>query len=104
MNFTNQFGDEVFFDENGDPPASYDIINWQLINGKVQHVTLGHFASAANGNYKLNVQEEKIVWRTGKTVSLMSLFFPCITLLVSQLYLNGGSKIISTPIYHCYNT
>uniref|UniRef100_A0AAX7SP00 G-protein coupled receptors family 3 profile domain-containing protein n=1 Tax=Astatotilapia calliptera TaxID=8154 RepID=A0AAX7SP00_ASTCA len=55
VNFTNQFGDEVFFDENGDPPASYDIINWQLINGKVQHVTLGHFASAANGNYKLNV-------------------------------------------------
>ncbi|XP_026048654.1 extracellular calcium-sensing receptor-like [Astatotilapia calliptera] len=35
VNFTNQFGDEVFFDENGDPPASYDIINWQLINGKV---------------------------------------------------------------------
>nr|XP_014263976.1 extracellular calcium-sensing receptor-like [Maylandia zebra] len=35
VNFTNQFGDEVFFDENGDPPASYDVINWQLINGKV---------------------------------------------------------------------
>ncbi|XP_063348579.1 extracellular calcium-sensing receptor-like [Pelmatolapia mariae] len=35
VNFINQFGDEVFFDENGNPPASYDIINWQLINGKV---------------------------------------------------------------------
>ncbi|XP_042072449.1 extracellular calcium-sensing receptor-like [Haplochromis burtoni] len=35
VNFTNQFGDEVFFDENGNPPASYDVINWQLINGKV---------------------------------------------------------------------
>nr|XP_023008483.1 extracellular calcium-sensing receptor-like [Maylandia zebra] len=35
VNFINQFGDKVFFDENGDPPASYEIINWQLTNGKV---------------------------------------------------------------------
>lgn len=68
MNFTNQFGDNVFFDENGDPPASYDIINWQLRDGQVQHVTLGHFASAANGDYKLSIQEREIVWRTGKMV------------------------------------
>ncbi|KAL7400736.1 hypothetical protein ABVT39_016945 [Epinephelus coioides] len=50
VHFRNQFGDDVFFDANGDPPASYDIINWQLIDGEVQHVTLGHFASAANGS------------------------------------------------------
>ncbi|XP_017280157.1 extracellular calcium-sensing receptor-like [Kryptolebias marmoratus] len=35
VNFRNQFGDYVFFDEKGDPPASYDIINWQLKNGQV---------------------------------------------------------------------
>ncbi|XP_015227476.1 PREDICTED: extracellular calcium-sensing receptor-like [Cyprinodon variegatus] len=35
VNFRNQFGDHVFFDENGNPPASYDIINWQLKNGQV---------------------------------------------------------------------
>ncbi|XP_070399360.1 extracellular calcium-sensing receptor [Nothobranchius furzeri] len=35
VKFMNQFGDYVFFDENGDPPASYDIINWQLENGQV---------------------------------------------------------------------
>ncbi|CAI5693481.1 unnamed protein product [Oreochromis niloticus] len=35
VNFTNHFGAEVYFDENGDPPANYEIINWQLINGKV---------------------------------------------------------------------
>ncbi|XP_076591340.1 extracellular calcium-sensing receptor-like [Chaetodon auriga] len=68
VNFRNQFGDNVFFDVNGDPPASYDVINWQLIDGQVQHVTLGHFATAANGDYKLSIQEEDIVWRTGKMV------------------------------------
>ncbi|XP_045930176.1 extracellular calcium-sensing receptor-like [Micropterus dolomieu] len=35
VNFRNQFGDDVFFDVNGDPPASFDIINWQLIDGQV---------------------------------------------------------------------
>ncbi|XP_026230786.1 extracellular calcium-sensing receptor-like [Anabas testudineus] len=35
IKFTNKFGDQVFFDKNGDPPAYYDLINWQLINGQV---------------------------------------------------------------------
>lgn len=70
MNFRNQFGDYVFFDENGDPPASYDIINWQLKNGEVQHVTLGRFAAAESGDHQLSIQEERIVWRTGKMVSM----------------------------------
>ncbi|XP_075891834.1 extracellular calcium-sensing receptor-like [Nelusetta ayraudi] len=35
VNFINEFGDKVFFDVNGDPPASYDMINWQLIDGQV---------------------------------------------------------------------
>ncbi len=68
VNFRNQFGDDVFFDVNGDPPASYDIINWQLKDEQVQHVTVGHFASADNGDYKLSIQEEEIVWRTEKMV------------------------------------
>uniref|UniRef100_A0A8D0ABP9 Olfactory receptor C family, n1 n=1 Tax=Sander lucioperca TaxID=283035 RepID=A0A8D0ABP9_SANLU len=61
VHFRNHFGDNVFFDVNGDFPASYDIINWQLKDGQVQHVTLGNFASAANGDYKISIQEEEIV-------------------------------------------
>uniref|UniRef100_A0A7N6AH29 G-protein coupled receptors family 3 profile domain-containing protein n=1 Tax=Anabas testudineus TaxID=64144 RepID=A0A7N6AH29_ANATE len=68
VNFRTKYGDNLFFDENGDPPAYYDIINWQLINGEVHHVTLGQFVSVTNGDYKLIIQEEDIVWRTGKMV------------------------------------
>ncbi|XP_076002211.1 extracellular calcium-sensing receptor-like [Genypterus blacodes] len=68
VNFKNYYNDTVFFDEKGDPPASYDIINWQLIDGQVQHLALGHFSSTANKDYVLSIQEEKIVWRTGKVV------------------------------------
>uniref|UniRef100_A0A3B3TY83 Olfactory receptor C family, n1 n=1 Tax=Poecilia latipinna TaxID=48699 RepID=A0A3B3TY83_9TELE len=68
VNFRNRFGDDVFFDENGNPPASYDVINWQLRNGQVQHVTLGHFTSTKNGEFTLSIQEDRIVWRTGQMV------------------------------------
>ncbi|XP_032446487.1 extracellular calcium-sensing receptor-like [Xiphophorus hellerii] len=68
VNFRNQFGDDVFFDQNGNPPASYDVINWQLRNGQVEHVTLGHFTSTKNGEYRLSIEEDKIVWRAGQMV------------------------------------
>uniref|UniRef100_A0A667X373 Olfactory receptor C family, n1 n=1 Tax=Myripristis murdjan TaxID=586833 RepID=A0A667X373_9TELE len=32
-----------------------------ILDGQVQHVTVGHFASAANREYELSIQEEKIV-------------------------------------------
>uniref|UniRef100_UPI0037E96E37 extracellular calcium-sensing receptor-like n=1 Tax=Semicossyphus pulcher TaxID=241346 RepID=UPI0037E96E37 len=70
VNFRTKFGDDVFFDVNGDPPASYDMINWQLRDGQVQHVTVGHFASAANGDYRLSFKEEEIVWKTGNKVPI----------------------------------
>uniref|UniRef100_A0A8C7VPN1 G-protein coupled receptors family 3 profile domain-containing protein n=1 Tax=Oncorhynchus mykiss TaxID=8022 RepID=A0A8C7VPN1_ONCMY len=68
VHFINQFGEAVFFDENGDPPASYDVINWQLRAGQVQHVTVGQFGLAANQAYELSIQEDSIVWRTGKLI------------------------------------
>ncbi|KAK0141152.1 Extracellular calcium-sensing receptor [Merluccius polli] len=71
VHFTDRFGDTVFFDQNGDPPASYDIINWQMRGGQVQHVTVGNFTSAAHHAYELRIQEEQIVWRTGKRVAMI---------------------------------
>ncbi|CAJ1065293.1 extracellular calcium-sensing receptor-like [Xyrichtys novacula] len=68
VNFRNQFGDDVFFDANGDPPASYDIINWQLRDGHVHYVTVGHFTSTADGDYKLSIKDKDIVWRTDKMI------------------------------------
>ncbi|XP_053356903.1 extracellular calcium-sensing receptor-like [Clarias gariepinus] len=68
VNFLDSFGSKVFFDKNGDPPASYEVINWQLREGHVQHVSVGHFSTTANGKYVLMIDENKIIWSTGNLV------------------------------------
>ncbi|XP_060780431.1 extracellular calcium-sensing receptor-like [Neoarius graeffei] len=65
VHFVDAFGEVVFFDKNGDPPASYEIINWQMREGQVQHIVIGHFSTSANGKYELVINEEKIIWSTG---------------------------------------
>ncbi|XP_049339646.1 extracellular calcium-sensing receptor-like [Astyanax mexicanus] len=65
VHFVDQFGEEVYFDKNGDPPASYELINWQLREGAVQHIPVGYFSTSANGKYDLVIYEDKIVWNKG---------------------------------------
>lgn len=65
MEFTNDYGEETKFDENGDPVAMYDLINWQLTaHGEVEYVTVGKFDETTHN--KLEIDEEAILW-TGKT-------------------------------------
>ncbi|XP_069053737.1 extracellular calcium-sensing receptor-like isoform X2 [Lepisosteus oculatus] len=68
VSFVNCFGEAVYFDENGDPPAAYDIINWQLNKGVVSHVTVGHFDTSPDGGSQLVIDEDSIVWSTGREV------------------------------------
>ncbi|XP_049339700.1 extracellular calcium-sensing receptor-like [Astyanax mexicanus] len=65
VHFVDQFGEEVYFDENGDPPATYELVNWQLIKGEVQHIPVGYFSPSANGKYDLVIYKDKIIWNTG---------------------------------------
>uniref|UniRef100_A0A4W4FQA7 G-protein coupled receptors family 3 profile domain-containing protein n=1 Tax=Electrophorus electricus TaxID=8005 RepID=A0A4W4FQA7_ELEEL len=61
VDFTNEFGEETKFDENGDPAAMYDLINWQLLEtGEVQYVTVGRFDETKS--IKLEIEEKQIIW------------------------------------------
>ncbi|MBN3274076.1 CASR protein, partial [Polyodon spathula] len=68
IKFTNRFGEIVYFDENGDPAAAYDIINWHLTNGIVNHVPVGYFNASSDTAAKLIINEDNIIWNSGKMV------------------------------------
>ncbi|GCC37367.1 hypothetical protein chiPu_0015871 [Chiloscyllium punctatum] len=68
VRFTDQFGGEVGFDENGDAIASYDMINCQRgTSGKVEYAQVGRFDSFAIAGQELSLNEHSIVWTGGKT-------------------------------------
>ncbi|XP_063302498.1 extracellular calcium-sensing receptor-like [Pelobates fuscus] len=58
-------GRELFFDQNGDPPAMYDIINWQMnTDGTTRHVKVGSYdTTQANGNSFL-INTSALIWGT----------------------------------------
>ncbi|XP_068173655.1 vomeronasal type-2 receptor 1-like [Antennarius striatus] len=64
VEYITSFGDEIMFDENGDPAAMYDLVSWHLNpNGKIEFVNIGKFdETTATGEKKLHVQEKNIVW------------------------------------------
>ncbi|XP_071389765.1 extracellular calcium-sensing receptor-like [Centroberyx affinis] len=74
VEYLNSFGDETKFDENGDPVAMYDLVNWQLrSNGEIEFVTIGKFDETTTiGSQKLQIQEGNIVWNGNQTTVPLS--------------------------------
>ncbi|XP_043974503.1 extracellular calcium-sensing receptor-like [Gambusia affinis] len=63
VNFTLQSGEQVYFDDNGDPTATYELVNWQRNNaGDVVFTTVGKYdASQPNWN-QFTMNKVKITW------------------------------------------
>ncbi|XP_063302484.1 extracellular calcium-sensing receptor-like [Pelobates fuscus] len=56
---------ELYFDRNRNPPAVYDIINWQLgLNGTVRHVNVGSYDTSALLGQVFTINTSAIVWGT----------------------------------------
>uniref|UniRef100_A0A4W3GFG9 Extracellular calcium-sensing receptor-like n=1 Tax=Callorhinchus milii TaxID=7868 RepID=A0A4W3GFG9_CALMI len=67
VKFTNRFGEQVYFDENGDPVPSYDIMNWQMnADGSVKIVTIGIFDGSLAPGQELSIKEGTIIWSGGQ--------------------------------------
>ncbi|XP_054901505.1 extracellular calcium-sensing receptor-like [Poeciliopsis prolifica] len=63
VNFTLQSGEQVYFDDNGDPAATYDLVNWQRNHaGDIVFTTVGNYdASQPNWN-QFTMNNVKITW------------------------------------------
>ncbi|XP_069618615.1 extracellular calcium-sensing receptor-like [Ranitomeya imitator] len=58
-------GRELYFDENGDPPPVYDIVNWQLSSeGSIQQVKVGSYDTAASTNQFFTINTSLLLWAT----------------------------------------
>uniref|UniRef100_A0A3P8YRS4 G-protein coupled receptors family 3 profile domain-containing protein n=1 Tax=Esox lucius TaxID=8010 RepID=A0A3P8YRS4_ESOLU len=63
---TTPVKESFHFDQNGDPPASYDIINWHVTpEGTTELVHVGYFLSSQESNSKFHIDMEKVVWGCG---------------------------------------
>ncbi|XP_034723359.1 extracellular calcium-sensing receptor-like [Etheostoma cragini] len=61
--FKTKEGDDVYFNENGDPAAKYEIINWQSTqHGIVGFVTVGLYDASLPADKQLNVQNKSLNW------------------------------------------
>ncbi|XP_075462757.1 extracellular calcium-sensing receptor-like [Ascaphus truei] len=67
IRFTNNMGEEVFFNENGDPPAKYDILNWKLSDegDSMKYVNVARFDLNAYPGQELIFDGEPIEWNGG---------------------------------------
>ncbi|XP_070685477.1 extracellular calcium-sensing receptor-like [Pempheris klunzingeri] len=64
VNFTTPNGAKVFFDENGDSVAQYDLVNWKMKeDGSVEIVNIGQFDTSFPEGKKFKLKDNaKIVW------------------------------------------
>ena len=63
IQFKTKEGDEVYFNENGDPVAKYEIINWQPTeNGIVDFVTVGLHDASLPADKQLNLLNKSLIW------------------------------------------
>ncbi|XP_066566575.1 extracellular calcium-sensing receptor-like [Amia ocellicauda] len=63
VHFTTKDGEEVYFDENGDPAAKYDLVNWQLNeDGRTEFVTVGFYDASLPEAQQLTLNNRSIVW------------------------------------------
>nr|XP_020444437.1 LOW QUALITY PROTEIN: extracellular calcium-sensing receptor-like [Monopterus albus] len=62
IHFKTKEGD-VYFNENGDPAAKYEIINWQPTeNGIADFVTVGLYDASLPADKQLSLQKNYFVW------------------------------------------
>ncbi|KAM9318691.1 extracellular calcium-sensing receptor-like [Pholidichthys leucotaenia] len=63
IHFKTKEGEEVYFNENGDPSAKYEIINWQpRENGLVDFFTVGLYDASLPEKKQLNLQKKTLIW------------------------------------------
>uniref|UniRef100_A0A8C4XAM5 Olfactory receptor C family, j1 n=1 Tax=Erpetoichthys calabaricus TaxID=27687 RepID=A0A8C4XAM5_ERPCA len=63
VNFTTKQGENVYFDDNGDPATHYELLNWQVnAEGLIQFVTVGIYDASLPEGKQLKINNSSIIW------------------------------------------
>lgn len=63
MNFTLQSGESVHFDRNGDPVATYELVNWQTDQaGDIVFVAVGSYNGSQPNGKQFTMNGVNITW------------------------------------------
>ncbi|XP_072254968.1 extracellular calcium-sensing receptor-like [Pyxicephalus adspersus] len=58
-------GRELYFDGNGDPPAVYDIVNWQMTpEGTIKQIKIGSYDTTAVPGQVFTINSSLLLWAT----------------------------------------
>uniref|UniRef100_H2ZW88 G-protein coupled receptors family 3 profile domain-containing protein n=1 Tax=Latimeria chalumnae TaxID=7897 RepID=H2ZW88_LATCH len=67
VHFKNQRGEEVFFDDEGNPPPVYEVINWHLTpDGNLKYVDVGRVDVSLPPGKELIINRSAIMWNGGQ--------------------------------------
>ncbi|XP_062861005.1 extracellular calcium-sensing receptor-like [Trichomycterus rosablanca] len=67
VNFFTATGEKVYFDENGDPAARYDLLNWQQDqDGRTVFVKVGFYDASLKAHLQLSFNNISIAWAHNK--------------------------------------
>ncbi|KAK3570693.1 hypothetical protein QTP86_025020 [Hemibagrus guttatus] len=67
LHFTSTTGEDVYFDENGDPAARYELVNWQQgKDGRIVFVKVGFYDGSLQTDLQLSFNNISIVWAHNK--------------------------------------
>nr|XP_019943633.1 PREDICTED: extracellular calcium-sensing receptor-like [Paralichthys olivaceus] len=62
----SQNGYDVSFDANGDPVATYELVNWQSASGSIELVTVGHYDPSLPVGQEFHINRN-LMWVEGGT-------------------------------------
>ncbi|XP_065134761.2 extracellular calcium-sensing receptor-like [Paramisgurnus dabryanus] len=67
VNFTDKFGDRVWFDSTGATVAQYEVVNWQKdSDGSFQFKAVGYYDASLPPDQRFFINTENIIWAGGQ--------------------------------------
>ncbi|XP_043922311.1 vomeronasal type-2 receptor 26-like [Protopterus annectens] len=99
IHFVNNAGGEMFFDDNGDPPAVFGLENQKILpDGTIQCVPVGSISLHSVQDREVNINGSVIMWKGGTTQAPRSVCSePC--LLDSEKQLGQGSQLAAMIVF-----